>query len=409
MKILDGIRVVEFATHVVIPAAARVMADWGADVIKVEASGGDQWRVLGRSYDLPVQDDCNPMYSVINSGKRFVSLDLKKPEGKAVLMRMLESADVFVTNIRWAAIERLGLDYDTLHAKFPRLVYMHFNGFGYEGDDKDRPGLDSSAFWAMSGAMHEFHEPGNRPAPMMPPAFGDTAASGPVLSGVLGGLLWRDRTGEGIRVTSSLLANGIWCNHNRIVGCQERADGSPAPQFPRRAEDAASPFSHIYECSDGEWIATVGSAWFRKNPANVLRAFGLEEYIQDERYNTYPLTRENSRAVYHMCVASFKTKSVAEWHEILDKADIPHQKLEHSCEVSKSEQAWANGYLTRMECPNGQSYVVPNSPVSFFGFEKSNTTHAGAVGSNTTEVLLEYGYTIEEIQNLRENNAVFGV
>lgn len=408
MKLLEGIKVVEFGTHVVIPASARVLGDWGAEVIKIESAGGDSWRTVGQRFGLPVQSDCNPMYSICNSGKRFVSLNLKSPEGKEAMLKILETADIFMTNVRWGAIERLGLDYDTLHKKFPKLIYMHFNGYGYEGPDKDRPGFDTNVFWAMAGTMHEIHEPGNRPSPIPPLGFGDTATSGSVLSGILGALIWRMKTGEGLRVTSSLLANGIWCNHNRILASQEREDGTVPPKFPKRAEDTANPFSHIYECSDGEWMAVVGGTYFPKDPVRVLRVFGLDDCAENERYTSPKLTKETAKELYYRCVESFKTKTCEEWNNILDEADIPHQRLAHSGELAKSEQAWANNYLTKVTCPNGNSYVMPNSPVTFFGLESRPTQHAGGIGSSTTEVLLECGYTQEEIQAMKDNKVAYG-
>ena len=208
MKLLEGIKVIEFATFVVVPAATRVLADWGAEVIKIEAASGDEWRKQSAAYGLPCDDTCNPIFAATNSGKQFVSLNLKTPEGKEVLFRLLEDADVFVTNIRWDSIVRLGLDYETLHKLFPELVYMHFSGFGYEGPYKDRPGFDSAAFWASTGALYEISEKGSHP--MYPPgAFGDTATSNCVVSGITAALLHRQRTGEGLQVTTSLYANGI--------------------------------------------------------------------------------------------------------------------------------------------------------------------------------------------------------
>ena len=398
MKPLEGVKVVEFATYVVVPIAARVLADWGAEVMKIEATGGDPWRTHGVGCNLPVEDDCNPAYATCNSGKRLISLNLRSPEGKEALFKILATADIFMTNIRWAGIERLGLDYDTLHKLFPRLVYCHFTGYGYEGPDKDRPGFDKTGFWSMSGALHEMHEPGTRPTDP-PPGFGDTAAANSVVSGIVAALFHQNRTGEGLRVTTSLFANGIWCNHSRILTSQEREDGSQPPSVPVRAADTRMPYTGIYECLDGVWMQVGGSIKYNKDPKSFLRDIDLEQYVDDERFLPEGL-KENTRFVYDTLIAHYKTKTSAEWNELLNAADISHQELLHSGNIVKSEQAWANGYLCRMTCPDGRTYVLPKSPVSFFGVDLPDTQHAGPVGSETSAVLAEYGYSPEQIQDL---------
>jgi len=403
---LTGFKVVEFSTYVVVPIAARVLGDWGAEVIKIESADGDAWRTHGDGGNLPTTDDCNPAYATCNSGKRFISLNLKAPEGREALLKILATADVFMTNIRWAGIERLGLDYDTLHAMFPRLVYCHFTGYGYEGPDKDRPGFDTTGFWSMSGMLHELHEPGTRPT-ITPPAFGDTSSSNSIISGIVAALLHRERTGEGMRVTSSLFANGIWCNHSRIVSQQEREDGSTPPSYPTRAADTKQPFSGIYECKDGEWMQIGGVLKYQKDPKKYLNTIGLGQYAEDERFLPDGL-KEHSRFVYDTLVEYFKTKTAAEWNVLLTENDISHQELFHSGNIAKSEQAWANDYLCRMTCPDGRTYVMPKSPVTFFGFEKPDTQHPGPVGSDTSAVLAEFGYSAEQIQDLFDRGIAAG-
>jgi len=396
MRPLDGVKIVEFATHVVVPLAARTLADWGADVIKIESSAGDPWRMDGRWHNLPIEDDCNPFFSTFNSGKRFVSLNLKTPEGKEALLKLLADADVFMTNIRWAGIQRLGLDYDTLHEMFPRLIYCHFSGYGYEGPDKDKPGFDMTAFWAKSGAYHEFHEAGSRPF-NFPGAFGDSSSSNTVLGGIAAALYHRERTGEGMRLTTSLYANGIWCNIASVIGRQERSDGStPRPRVP--LEESLNPFGVTHECQDGEWIKL--SAAYPRYFAPLMRALGLEQFIEDERFIPAPDLPREPRVLFDMVVNAFKTRPSSEWVPILNTLDVPFQLLLHSGEVSKDEQAWANGYVGKMVCPNGNEYVVPNSPVTFFGADPIRTTHVGGIGADTASVLTEYGYTPEQIEDL---------
>jgi len=408
MNVLEGYKVVELASFVAVPAAARIMCDWGAQVIKIEAASGDGSRLHGRDNRLPIEDDCNPNYSVHNSGKRMISLDLKTKAGMEAMHRLLADADVFMSNVRWESIKKMGLDYETLHKKFPRLIYMHFTGYGYEGPDKDRPGFDSTAFWSSSGALHEFHY-ANTPPKSPAPGFGDVASSGNVLSGVLGALLHRERTGEGLQVTTSLYASGIWCNYSRVVGRQEREDGSTPPGFPAGPESTKNPLVHLYECSDGEWILFSGGKMYERMYKACMEGFGLEEYVEDERFSTRTelIKGDNALVLYNMIAEKFKTKTAAEWSEIFTRIDAAHQIVNRSGDVSKDEQALINNYVAPMTCPDGRTYMVPNSPVTFFGIERTQSVPVGPIGCDTEEVLKEYGYTDAQVEEMLDSGAAY--
>ena len=399
MRPLEGIRVVEMGTHIVVPVAARVLGDWGAEVIKVEVPGGERWRLAGRPGGFPVEVDGNPLYAVVNSGKEMISINLKSEEGMEVMLRLLEEADIFLTNVRMASIERLGLDYETLHKKFPRLIYFHFTGFGYDGPEAARPGFDSAAFWSMPGTLGDFPQKGERP--MMPPGgFGDMVTSNCVISGLSTALYHRERTGEGIRLTTSLYAAGIWCNFFNVVACQ---DAYGTMKQPRCAEDEGNPMEMPYECADGRWLLIVITyEQFEKG----ARTLGLEELIGDERFDTFPRMYQNRAELFRILCKQMKTKTCEEWAKILGDADLVYQKLMTANEVSKSEQAWANGYLTHVEMGDGTQAVVPTSPVSFFGWERPATQVAHDVGQDSTTVLERYGYSPEEIAALLEKGAV---
>lgn len=402
MKPLDGVKVVEFATHVVVPVAARILSDWGAQVIKVEALTGDKWRLEGLNQNLPADEGANLLYAIPNSGKKMVALNLKQPEGREALLRLLEDADVFCTNVRWAAIQRLGLDYESLHKRFPRLVYMHFTGFGYEGPEAARPGFDLAGFWAMSGAMADAPELGARPM-MTPSAFGDMITSGSALSGILAALYHQAKTGDGMRLTTSLYANGIWCNFAQIIATQKGWEGI---KLPRRAEDTPNPLGGVYQCGDGRWLLLAADYGFQFE--SCMRVLGLSEFVKDPRFMTYGEMKKNHLALFRAMEERFLTKSADEWSELLCQADIVYQKLVHSSEVSESEQAWANGYLTRVKFPNGMEAIEPNSPVQFFGCDIPETRAAGYIGADTSAMLREYGYSQAEIDRLKEKGVAGG-
>lgn len=401
IKPLEGVRVVELGTHIVVPIAARMMSDWGAEVIKIETPGGEQGRTTGRLAGIPQGDGENVMYAVTNTGKEMISLNLKTDEGREVLFRLLEDADVFMSNVRWGAIQRMGLDYESLHKRFPQLVYFHFTGFGYEGPDSGRPGLDNAAFFASTGLLADYPLIGDRP--MMPfNTYGDTITSGSVLSGILAALHHRDRTGEGIRLTTSLYAAGLWCNYYNIAACQEAYGKYP---MPRQLKDNTNPLGEIYECADGRWILlSANQAQFER----LMKAMELDELIGDERYVSYETMVENFEFLFQTLTERFLTRSSDEWDARLSQADVIYQKLIHASEIGKSEQAWANGYLTHVEMANGINAIVPNSPVQFFGWDRPATKPAHSVGQDTEAILQRLGYSDEKIALLLEKGAACG-
>lgn len=401
MQPFEGLRVIEMATHVVVPAAARILSDWGAEVIKIEMPGGERWRTTGRGLGLPVSAEENPIFTVPNSGKEMISLNLKTEEGREVLFRLLEDADVFLTNVRWAAIQRMGLDYDTLHKRFPKLVYFHFNGFGYEGPEASRPGFDSAAFWSMPGSLGELPQAGDRP--MSPPgAFGDMVTANAALSGIVGALYHRERTGEGLRVTTSLYAAGLWCNFYNIIACQS-APG--VYTVPRKAEDTRDPLGEIYQCADGRWLlVAITFEQFSK----FLKALDLDELIGDARFSTLESLMEHSKELFQILTGRMLTRTSDEWCVRLREADVVYQKLMTSVEAATSEQAWANGYLSKVKFPSGVEITEPNTPVSFFGWERPATKPAHRIGQDTRAVLTRFGYSPDEIQALMEGGIALG-
>ena len=400
MRPLDGIRVVELSTYVAVPTAARMLADWGAEVIKIETLGGDGMREYGKNQGLPADEGANPLFSVQNSGKLMLSLDLKDPDGKEVLMRLLEDADVFCTNVRLASIERMGLDYETLHARFPKLVYFHFSGFGYEGPDSGRPGYDAIAFWAQSGAMVDWPDPGS--TPLRPaPAFGDMVCAFSILSGILGGLLHQKKTGEGLRITSSLLANGLWCNYSHLIAAQE---GWETISFPREIDSEHNPMTCPFKCADGRWLMLYLS--FPGQFAACMKTLGLDKYIDDPRFSDWEHLNLHYKDLYRIFREHLRTKPSDYWAGKLLKEDLAHQILCTTKEAGKSEQAWANGYLTRVKFPDGKEFVEPNSPVQFFGCDRAETTAAGNLGSDGRKILARLSYSEEDIQKLLRRGAV---
>ena len=400
MKPLEGLKVIELGMYVSTPGVTRLFADWGAEVIKVESLEGDAARRLGGSYlRLPMDPDCCPTFTLPNSGKKMISLDLKSPEGMAVMEKLLAQADIFVSNTRYGGLTRLGLDYESLHTRYPRLICGYINGYGFEGPEKNNPGFDMTCFWARSGILNALREPEN--APKFPPAgIGDTATSAMLAAGVLAAVIKRYQTGEGTKVTTSLLGTGIWCNYSHVAAGQERSfhEGEEPFLTPYPYKEWRNPFYHIYKCKDGRMFFLLGGGF--KKITMSLNAMGFPELATDPRFVDHKTMTGYSDYLYDRFTERFLQEDSQYWAKLFTDLDAPFEILTSNAEVSQDPQAWANNYLTRTEFPDGSSYILPNTPVDFSDMEKVHTRHVGALGCDTREILTLLGYTPEEIQNL---------
>ena len=405
MKPLEGLKVVELGMYIAVPGVSRLMADWGADVIKVEPPKGDKNRYGGAQVRLPATPDCCPTFSVANSGKKMICLDLKTPEGMAVMEKLLAQADIFVSNTRYGGLTRLGLDYESLHQRFPQLICCYVNGYGFEGEEKDKAGFDLTSFWAKSGILNAMRDPENIPR-FPPPGIGDLATANVAAAGVLAALYQRSRTGEGSKVSTSLMATGVWHNYSHIIAGQDRPEQDTLKPLhtPEPFKDWKNPFYHIYKCKDERLFFLLGGS-YSKLPL-TLHALGLDDLVGDPRYQDHYSMRKNSDTLYDRMIEAFAQKTSTQWAEILEPLDISFEILARNWEVSQDPQVWANGCLTHMDCPNGSTYIVPNTPVEFSGAERAQTRHAGTLGCDTREILTSLGYTPEQMGDLQEKGII---
>lgn len=398
---LKGLKVVELATVVAAPTTARMLCAYGADVIKVETLYGDEMRRTGKTELTPYEDDKNPLFTIHNSNKRLVSINFKNADGKKALLQLIGRADVFITNVRQQSLCRNGLDYDTLKAMFPRLIYAHFSGFGPRGPVADNPGFDSTAFWLRSGPMADWQVKGSFPfTPTY--AFGDMATSSVLLSGILMALLAREKSGEGTKVETSLFASGIWCNSVGVVSTQfERQHLNPDPFHP------CDPFDTFYECADGKWIGIYVNEYAR-DKEKFARVLGMEDILNDPRYDDIDTLAQSGVIVeaVERCNKIFKTRTSGEWRDILSKNSISCEVMQCTHDVSSDEQAIENGYVEPVEYADHLKVMMPCPPVHFSGYGRRPYAPTGAIGADTDAVLTEMGYTKEEIQKLRDNGAI---
>lgn len=400
---LSGIRVVELATVVAAPTAGRLLSDYGAKVIKIETPGaGDLQRKQGEAHEMPIEEDNNPLFDVFNSGKELIALNLKSEDGKEAFWRLLDEADVFLTNVRMQSLEKLGIAYEQIRDRFPRLVYAHFSGFGLKGEDRNRPGFDMSAFWMRCGMSADWVLKDGFPM-RATYGFGDIATSGYIVSGILMGLIGRKQTGRGTFLSVSLMGAGVWHNTTHILNTQPQY----GRELPADRYHPWDPFSDFYQCSDGSWIAPVKKV-YAKDRYTFAKIFDMPQLAEDDRYSS--INRMRQEGVLPECVKNvaeaISGKSRQEWEEIFTENDVPFEVARHSCEVYKDKQAWDNGYLENVEYPGGVVTAVPTPPIQFSEYGRRPFTREGTVGCDTDRVLQELGYGAQEVEDLRREGAV---
>lgn len=399
-KLLDGVKVVELGTHIAIPAAAQLLCEWGATVIKVEPPRGEAWRTIGNSYGIPFEDDCNPIFQTPNAGKQCIALDLKSEQGREILFKLLEGADIFLTNTRLRGLKKLGLAYEDIQERFPRLVYAHFSGYGELGPDKDRPGFDIAAYWAKAGMPLEWSTRESGPSRPLP-GFGDSTVATVVLSGILAALYGREKTGRGEFVKTSLYGSALWFNSCGILQAQYRPEGC----YPLTRDQQPTPYHIIYQTRDGDYfffsIPTWGSAYEK-----LLAMMHLDEYIGDARISTLSACRENMQFIADLFDEAFRKMSTAEVVAGFNAMDCVFEVVADPQSVPHDEQAWANGYLQKIQLENGSEAILPTTPIQFQHSEKAEFTLAPPVGGNSVEILASLGYAKEDIDALISGGVV---
>ncbi|WP_328437037.1 CoA transferase [Streptomyces sp. NBC_00444] len=384
MRPLEGIAVVELGMWVAAPAAATMLADWGADVIKVEAPTGDPNRYTLRHVGQEI--DSAPPFETDNRGKRGIVLDLRAEDGKAHLEQLLERADVFVTNLRPGALERLGLSPDEIRTRHPRLVVGTLTGYGWTGAERDRAGYDVSAFWARPGIAAMLN-PTGEPPPGIRPGLGDRTAAANLVAGVLAALLRRERTGEGGVVDVSLLRSGTYANGNDLA--LQNFFGKRGRTRPRTEHE--SPLYNSYRSADDRWFWLVGLEGNRHWPG-VLKALDREDLGDDERFATGKARRGHVRELIAVFDEEFAKRPLAEWAERFDAEGVWWAPVQTLAEVAADPQAEAVGAFVEQpgmgEAPPLRTVATP---VSFWGVDDKPRTGAPTLGEHTDDILNELG------------------
>jgi crotonobetainyl-CoA:carnitine CoA-transferase CaiB-like acyl-CoA transferase len=389
---LDGITVVEVGAWVAGPAAGGILADWGADVIKIEPPRGDPARIFRQMLggDLPT----NPVFELDNRSKRSIVVDPRAPGGLDLMAELIAGADVFLTNLRPAALRGWGLDPDTLTARHPSLVYGLLTGYGLAGPDADRPAYDIAAYWARAGIAASLQPPGGA-LPFQRGGMGDHTVGMTAAAMISAALVSRERTGKGQLVSTSLLRQGAY-----TVGFDVNIAlmwGLPVSVGTRQA--MGNPTVNNYQAGDGRWFWIVGLEGERHWPP-LARAVGHPEWLEDERFNTPRGRSQNARELIGELDRIFATKSLDEWAEVFaTEPDFFWSPVNSITDLIADEQFAAAGGFTEVPGPDGSTTMLA-TPVDFHGTPWQARAHAPRLGEHTEEVLRRFGRSEEQIADL---------
>ncbi|HVC60465.1 MAG TPA: CoA transferase [Acetobacteraceae bacterium] len=389
--LFSGLRVIDCASWIAGPAAATIMSDFGADVIKVEPPGaGDPWR--GRGANPHAQTDY--YWQLTSRNKRSLALDLKHEAGRSVLHRLVAGADVFVTNFPLPVRDRLKLAPANLLPLNPRLIYASFTAYGEAGEEAARTGFDSTAYWARTGLMDAVRADVDTVPARSAPGMGDHPSATGLYAAIVTALYRREKTGTGGVVSSSLLANGLWAN-----GCfvQTRLFGEPMPHRPPR-EQAPNALANHYQCRDGRWfIMALFNEERQLRP--FLAAIGCEDLADDPRFATKQARQRNASALVAALDAVFGMRDMPEWRDILDRVGVTFGVVGKVDDVPDDAQMQAIGALVPFA--DGEALTV-SSPFQLDGEAKVAPRRAPSLGQHSEAVLREAGYAANEIGRLRE-------
>jgi crotonobetainyl-CoA:carnitine CoA-transferase CaiB-like acyl-CoA transferase len=385
-----GVRVVELAQWVFVPVAGALLADWGADVIRVDRLEGDPYRGLATQGIGTDSGGVNLSMALANRGKRSVAVDLRTDAGQEVLHKLLASADVLLTSFRPDALERLGLGADDVRARYPRLVFARGHGYGVRGPDADRAGYDASAFWSRGGVGHVLTPPDRGYPIAQRGAFGDRNAGMALAFGIAAALLGRVQTGQGSVVDVSLLATAMWTLSSDVLAALHGA----APRAPE-GRTIFNPLVSTYRTKDGRHIQLVflqsDRYWQR-----FCEALGRVDLVDDERFASHHERGQHADALVAVLDEVFATRTFAEWKEALGAIDAPWAPVQAVEELLDDPQVIANDYLGEVQLEDGTSYRLPRVPVQF-DEQPPALRRAPEHGEHTERVLLELGYTWDEI------------
>jgi crotonobetainyl-CoA:carnitine CoA-transferase CaiB-like acyl-CoA transferase len=389
---LEGLKVIEYATYMAAPGAGCILADWGADVIKIEPPGGDPIRAFFRSIGTDLQD--NPVFDFDNRGKKSIIVDTTTAEGQEIVRKLASDADVFLTNVRPGGLTRSGMDHESLRSLNPKLVYCSLTGYGLDGPDADRPGFDIASFWSRTGVARLTIPKGEAPFPLRT-AFGDHTTSMAAAAGICAALVEAQRTGKGRLVEASLFRAGLYAmGSDFAIQLFFGRIGST-----KGRTEQIVPISNFYKTKDDHWICTVA----RQGDVDwvpMCKAIDREDLADDPRFVKAKGRRQHMEEVIAIIDEGFAKFTRDEMAARLDANKLAWAPVQTLAEVAKDPQAFAAGAIVQTPSAKGDgtTYSAPASPVRFPGADDGPKGPSPLPGQHTREVLASLGIDETRIQ-----------
>ncbi|HUY26896.1 MAG TPA: CoA transferase [Candidatus Binataceae bacterium] len=396
---LSGLKVIDCATYVAGPAAATVMSDFGADVIKIERPpDGDLWRTFPSIAGYP-NSDLSYTWILTSRNKRSIALDLSQAPGRAALLSIVAGADVFVTNYQHSLLKKFEITWEDLRPLNPRLIYAHITGYGDRGEDADSPAFDGLAYWARSGLMTSVTGADRTPASARP-AMGDHPTAMTLFAAIMLGLYRRERTGIGSRVSTSLMAAGAWANS---VDLQAQLCGA---RFPVRkpGDRPINPLIAAYPSSDGHAMIIALLDPVREFP-RLCAALGEPELADNPLFATAEARGQNAAALYAILQSQFETQPLREWRRLFREHDIKWSPLPTLEEAARDQQMRDCGAIIDFDFPGVGHFETIDSPLFVAESPKRTPQPPPGFGMYTREILREAGYSEKEVDHLIEIGA----
>lgn len=403
-KVLDGIRVLELSHFAYVPSAGAILSDWGADVVKVEnPTHGDPARGITIGGIPPGAGGFTFMWELTNRGKRSVGINVASENGYRLLLRLVESADVFLTSFLPNVRQKLKLTETDIRAVNPTIIYATGSGQGSRGDEALAGGFDQTSFWFRSGIASALNQDGSlsHPPELPGPGFGDVASGMALAGGIAAALVHRERTGEGGVVEGSLLATGMWMMQPSIVATE--MTGRSEFRWLSRTE-TTNPLVNSYRTSDGRYIGLC-VMHADKHWAELCEAIGRPELVDDPRFADQVQRAENSAECVKILDDTFATRSLAEWQPILSSQGAQWSVIQQVSELQDDPQVRANGYLRPVDYGAGRSLSLVPAPVQH-NRTVPDLQPAPELGASTEEILLDLGVEWDEIARLKGEDVI---
>ena len=398
-NIFSGLKVVDLSSFVAAPAAAVILGDFGADVIKVEPPSGDLWRLGNHAPQQPVARDPY-QFHLANRNKRGLTLDLKSPSAQPILEKLVKWADVLIVNTPHPARKKLKLEYEDVAEWNPRLIYADLTGFGDHGPDADLPGFDITSYWARSGLLSMTRDAGNPPTWPVG-GSGDNATAVGLYSAIVTALYRRERTGKGSHVTTSLLAEGVW---SASVSIQAALSGAKFAGLHDRTHPVSAALN-VYQTADGTWFVLIVTPDKLKA---VAQAIGRTDLLTDPRFSDPKKLMENMPQLTAILDEVFGAKPMSHWYEVFSSVHVTFGAVRGPEEVIKDPQLEANGIVVPIEGAGDNIKSTISSPFQIHGITKVSAKRAPELGEHNTEILQELGFDPKQIESFVTSGAVAG-